>query len=202
MPADGPGVIARGADRPVAELPPAPAGDPFRRRRGAGGPPARAGRGADRRGARHRRGVPGRGQAHGRPRRAVPRVRARALGPALEAARGVPHDRDEPQTASRTDAVVAFGLAVAAALAIKVPALFGMDLGTRQLLPRNIGLFVLPLLTGYFAWKRALDRRTIGGWRWRSSRRPCSPTSIRSTRTAPRRRSPRCTCRSPCGSSP
>ena len=28
---------------------------------------------------------------------------------------------------------------------------------------RNLTLFVLPLLTGYFAWKRRLDARTI---RW------------------------------------
>ena len=46
--------IARGADRPVAELPPSPAGDPLRRCGGAGGPPARADSGADRRGARRR----------------------------------------------------------------------------------------------------------------------------------------------------
>ena len=81
--------LARGADRPVAELPPPTAGDPLRRRGGAGGPPARAGRGADRRGARDRRGVPRRGQADGRPRRALARVRARALRAPLEAARRV-----------------------------------------------------------------------------------------------------------------
>ncbi len=85
--------IARGADRPVAELPPPPAGDPLRRRRRVGGPPARAGRGAVRRGARHRRGVPGRGEAHGRPRRPLAGVRARALGPPLEATGGVARRR-------------------------------------------------------------------------------------------------------------
>ena len=75
-----------------------------------------------------------------------------------------PSDRGEPQTASRTDAVVAFGLAAAAAVAVKVPALFGMDLDEDAgFYARNIGLFVLPFLTGYFAWKRALDRRTL---RW------------------------------------
>ena len=74
-----------------------------------------------------------------------------------------PSDRGEPQTTSRTDAVVAFGLAAAAAVAVKVPALFGMDLDEdASFYARNIGLFVLPFLTGYFAWKRALDRRTIG----------------------------------------
>ncbi len=46
--------IARGADRPMAELPPPPAGDPLRRCSGAGRPSARAGSGPGRRGARHR----------------------------------------------------------------------------------------------------------------------------------------------------
>ena len=74
----------------MAGLPPPPAGDPLRRRGGAGGPPARAGSAPGRRGARHRRSVPGGGQAHGQPRRPLTGVRARALGPPLEAARGVP----------------------------------------------------------------------------------------------------------------
>src|SRR6187431_254057 len=39
-----------------------------------------------------------------------------------------PSDRGEPQTASRTDAIVAFGLAASAAVALKVPELFGMEL--------------------------------------------------------------------------
>ena len=66
-------------------------------------------------------------------------------------------------TAARTDAIVAFGLAVAAAAAVKVPALFGLDLDDDSgFYARNASLFVLPLLTGYFAWKRRLDPRTIG----------------------------------------
>ncbi|MGH7572335.1 MAG: hypothetical protein ACREMK_10890 [Gemmatimonadota bacterium] len=44
----------RGADGPVAELPPPPAGDPLRRHSGAGRPPARASSGSGRRGPRHR----------------------------------------------------------------------------------------------------------------------------------------------------
>ncbi len=40
-----------------------------------------------------------------------------------------PSDTGEPRAAARTDAIVAFGLAVAAAVAVKVPALFGMDAG-------------------------------------------------------------------------
>src|SRR5438093_1262320 len=41
----------------------------------------------------------------------------------------VPSDSGEPQAAARTDAIVAFCLAVAAAVAIKVPALFGIQFG-------------------------------------------------------------------------
>jgi hypothetical protein len=49
-------------------------------------------------------------------------------------------------------------LAVAAALAVKVPALFGLRLSPNNEVPpfyfRNASLFVLPLLTIYFVWKR------------------------------------------------
>jgi hypothetical protein len=74
-----------------------------------------------------------------------------------------PSDTGEPQ-AARTDAIVAFCLAVAAALAIKLPALFGFQLDADAgFYARNLSLFVLPLLTGYFAWKRRLDSGTL---RW------------------------------------
>ncbi len=69
-----------------------------------------------------------------------------------------PSDAGEPQAATRTDAIVAFCVAAAAALAIKVPALFGLQLDADAgFYLRNLSLFVLPLLTGYFAWKRQLD---------------------------------------------
>src|SRR5918994_1648063 len=71
-----------------------------------------------------------------------------------------PSDTGEPQAAARTDAVVAFCLAAAAAVAIKVPALFGIRLEEDQdagFYARNLSLFVLPLLTGYFVWKRRPD---------------------------------------------
>ncbi len=75
----------------------------------------------------------------------------------------VPPDAGEPHGRSRTDAIVAFGLAVAAALAIRLPALFGIGLdGGESFYARNVALLVLPLLAGYFAWKRELDGRTIG----------------------------------------
>ena len=74
----------------------------------------------------------------------------------------VSSDAGESRAPARTDAIVAFGLAVAAAVAVKVPALFGLDLGEDGgFYARNLSFFVLPLLTGYFAWKRRLTTRTI-----------------------------------------
>jgi hypothetical protein len=76
----------------------------------------------------------------------------------------VPSDSGEPRARARTDAIVAFGLAVAAAVAIKVPALFGLELDQDVgFYARNLSLFVLPFLTGYFVWKRRLDAGTV---RW------------------------------------
>ena len=76
----------------------------------------------------------------------------------------VPSDSGEPRARAQTDAIVAFCLAVAAAVAIKVPALFGIQLDQdASFYARNLGLFVLPLLTGYFAWKRRLGTSTL---RW------------------------------------
>ncbi|MDP9374315.1 MAG: permease prefix domain 1-containing protein [Chloroflexota bacterium] len=75
-----------------------------------------------------------------------------------------PSDSGDSRARARTDAIVAFCLAVAAAIIIKVPALFGMQLDQdAAFYARNLGLFVLPLLTGYFAWKRRLDAGTL---RW------------------------------------
>ena len=60
--------------------------------------------------------------------------------------------------AARTEFVVVLGLAVAAALLVKAPELFGVDIGGRSddagFYARNLSLFVLPLLAGYFVWKR------------------------------------------------
>jgi hypothetical protein len=75
-----------------------------------------------------------------------------------------PADSSEPRARARTDAVVAIVLAVAAAVAIKAPSLFGLQLDQEiTFYARNASLFVLPLLTGYFAWKRGLD---VGTLRW------------------------------------
>src|SRR5512132_313983 len=66
----------------------------------------------------------------------------------------VPQDSGELQMPGRTDSIVAFCLAVAAAVAIKVPALFGLQLDEHRpadaaFYARNLSLFVLPLLAGY-----------------------------------------------------
>ncbi len=62
----------------------------------------------------------------------------------------------------RADAVVAFSLAVAAAVMIKLPAFCGIAMdGNEGFYLRNASLFVLPLLTGYFVWKRKLDPKTL-----------------------------------------
>jgi hypothetical protein len=67
----------------------------------------------------------------------------------------------DPRTPA--DGVVAFCLAVAAGILVKVPALFGIELDDPYVgfWLRNAALFVFPLLTGYFVWKRRLSVRTI-----------------------------------------
>ena len=73
-------------------------------------------------------------------------------------------DAGEPRAGIRTDALVAFCFAVAAAVAIKLPALFGIDMNQdATFYARNLSLFVLPLLTGYFVWKRRPSATTL---RW------------------------------------
>ncbi len=69
------------------------------------------------------------------------------------------------RTPAATDAIVAFGLAAAAGAAIKVPVLFGKPFTDANgiFYMRNLSLFVLPMLTGYFAWKRRLSAGTL---RW------------------------------------
>ena len=62
---------------------------------------------------------------------------------------------------ARAEALVALGLAVAAGVAVKLPALFGHRLSPDEELPvfyaRNASLFAFPLLAIYFAWKRGPD---------------------------------------------
>ncbi|MCX7514726.1 permease prefix domain 1-containing protein [Frateuria sp. STR12] len=75
----------------------------------------------------------------------------------------VPPGGGDPSTRSRTDAFVAFALALAAAVAIKLPVLFGLDWEhENRFYLRNLSLFALPLLAGYFVWKRQLGARALG----------------------------------------
>ena len=68
----------------------------------------------------------------------------------------MPPDADAPANTARAEILVVLSLAVAAALAVKVPALFGLRIngGDEPFYLRNASLFVLPLLTVYFLWKR------------------------------------------------
>lgn len=65
------------------------------------------------------------------------------------------------------DAPVAVGLAIAAAVAIKVPELFGLRFlepwADTEFYMRNLSLFVLPFLAVFFALRRGLHR---SGWYW------------------------------------
>jgi hypothetical protein len=70
-----------------------------------------------------------------------------------------PEASDEFASASRTGTLVAILLALAAAVAVKVPELFGLQLtdADAPFYLRNASLFVFPLLACYFAWQRRLD---------------------------------------------
>jgi hypothetical protein len=65
------------------------------------------------------------------------------------------------------EAVVAVGLAVGVAAAVKAPVLFGVPMHKDLELPefyfRNLSLFVLPFLAAFFAWNRPLGRPR---WPW------------------------------------
>ncbi len=73
-----------------------------------------------------------------------------------------PAESGESRSLARTDAIVAFALAILAAVLIKLPALFGMQIEEDGgFYARNLTLFVLPVLTGYFVWKRHLSPRML-----------------------------------------
>jgi hypothetical protein len=69
-----------------------------------------------------------------------------------------PDAADEPADTGRSELFVVLGIAIAAGLAVKVPALFGLPLSPDAEVPpfyfRNATLFVFPLLAVYFMWKR------------------------------------------------
>lgn len=90
------------------------------------------------------------------------RERADRVWPQLAA---TPSESGERRAAARQEAGVAFGCAVLAGVAMKVPELFGIQIGDHAaevFYLRNASLFVLPCLIGYFVWKRRLALRTIG----------------------------------------
>ena len=64
----------------------------------------------------------------------------------------------------RREFVVAVACAVIGAVGIKVPALFGLGFDDDQanFYFRNLSLFALPALAGYFAWQRRVSPRVIG----------------------------------------
>jgi hypothetical protein len=74
---------------------------------------------------------------------------------------------DQPDSFLSREGIVAVGLAVAAAVAVKVPELFGVRIaGSEADNPfylRNFTFFVLPFLAAFFAWKRDLDRVALTG---------------------------------------
>jgi hypothetical protein len=76
-----------------------------------------------------------------------------------------PDAADEPADTKRSEIFVVLALAVAAALAVKLPALFGLPLSPDEEVPpfyfRNASLFVFPLLTIYFVWKRGLNANSF-----------------------------------------
>ena len=74
-----------------------------------------------------------------------------------------PAESPVPRGAARLEIIVVLALAVLAALAVKVPELFGLDptRGDERFFMRNVSFFALPFLTLYFVWKRR-----AGGRRW------------------------------------
>ena len=71
-----------------------------------------------------------------------------------------PDTAEESKNSGPSETLVVLALAFAAAVAVKVPALFGLRLidgGDEVFYARNASLFVLPLLTLYFLWKRGSD---------------------------------------------
>jgi hypothetical protein len=65
---------------------------------------------------------------------------------------------------SRRELPVMVLCAAIAALAIKVPALFGLDITDEDasFYVRNLSLFALPALAAYFAWQRRVGLRVVG----------------------------------------
>ena len=93
----------------------------------------------------------------------------RDLGPAAELASPEEPAADPSATTAaghRREFIVVMALAVAAGILVQSPRLFGYPFDSAAgalFYLRNASLFVLPLLAGYFAWKRRLNRRQCLG---------------------------------------
>jgi hypothetical protein len=77
----------------------------------------------------------------------------------------LPGEPDAPAAArSRLELPVMVVCAAVAALAIKAPELFGLNMSDEDgsFYARNLSLFALPALAAYFAWQRQLGVRVIG----------------------------------------
>jgi hypothetical protein len=75
-----------------------------------------------------------------------------------------PEAVDQPADTKRSEFFVVLALAVVAAVAVKLPELFGLRLSPDEEVPpfyfRNASLFVFPLLAIYFMWKRGWNAVT------------------------------------------
>ncbi|SCL32410.1 hypothetical protein GA0070616_4458 [Micromonospora nigra] len=77
----------------------------------------------------------------------------------------LPGEPEAPTARSRRELPVMVLCAAVAALAIKVPGLFGLHLtdeNDASFYARNLSLFALPVLAAYFAWQRRVGPRVIG----------------------------------------
>lgn len=76
-----------------------------------------------------------------------------------------PEGGPAPAHGVRAEFSVMLACAVAAALAIKIPAFFGYEINgpDATFYARNLSLFVLPFLATYFVWKRGLSTKDVAG---------------------------------------
>ena len=76
----------------------------------------------------------------------------------------LPGEPDVPAARTRRELPVMVLCAAVAALAIKVPSWFGLDISgdDADFYVRNVSLFALPALAAYFAWQRRVGLRVIG----------------------------------------
>jgi hypothetical protein len=76
----------------------------------------------------------------------------------------LPGEPDVPAARSRRELPVMVLCAAVAALSIKVPSWFGLDIAgdDAAFYVRNLSLFALPALAAYFAWQRRVGLRIIG----------------------------------------